>query len=116
VTVPRIDPTGEIIDPFLTRLYRLIEAERCDQDSMHGGPAHDDTLDPRQWTCILARHVGLSTMDAGVYDLTIWRRQMVRIAATALAALEAELRRDPRSMHALIGKRLKALEQDHVSQ
>lgn len=63
--------------------------ERIAQDQQWGGPDHDDTHTPTDWVAILSRHVGLSAMDAGQIDPAIWRRQMIRVAAVAIAALES---------------------------
>jgi hypothetical protein len=92
--MPRII-NNDIIDPWLARLYRIIEAERADQDAQWGGPEHDDALTPEQWLLVLSRHVGLGAMDAGRIDPVIWRRQIKRVCATALAAMEADARKHP---------------------
>jgi hypothetical protein len=77
-----------------------VSAERDRQDAMFGGSSHDDTHSATDWGAILIRHLGLAFDDgkpadvclmndhcAG-YDSARYRRQMVRVAAIAVAALE----------------------------
>ena len=67
-----------------------LSAERDAQDAKWGGPAHDDGHGPDAWVALLARHLGLAVNDGGAgYDPARYRRQLVRVAATAVAALEA---------------------------
>lgn len=77
-----------------------VSAERERQDSLFGGACHDDTHSATDWVAILIRHLGLAVDDgspAGVCfmndhcagaDPARYRRQMVRVAAVAVAALE----------------------------
>lgn len=86
-------------------ILRQIEAERARQDDLWGGAAHDDTHRPSDWLVILVRHVGLAAYDGspsdvchkteatGGYDVGRYRKQLVRVAAVAVAALEAFDRR-----------------------
>lgn len=83
-----------------------VSAERGRQDELWGGPAHDDAHGANDWIAILARHVGLAAFDGGPHGVCRadgvpvahheperFRRQMVRVAAVALAAVEAHDRR-----------------------
>lgn len=77
-----------------------VSAERDRQDGMFGGATHDDTHTATDWVSILVRHLGLAVDDgspAGVClmndhvagaDPKRYRRQMVRVAAIAVAAVE----------------------------
>lgn len=77
-----------------------VSAERDRQDGMFGGAGHDDTHSATDWVSILVRHLGLAVDDgspAGVCLMTDhcagadpvrYRRQMVRVAAIAVAAVE----------------------------
>lgn len=64
-------------------------AERQAQDAEHGGPDYDDCHSPNDWCAILIRHLGLSCSDRAETDFRRYRRQMVRVAALAVAAVEA---------------------------
>jgi hypothetical protein len=73
-----------------------VMAERRAQDSEWGGPAHDDAHSEDKWVALLVRHLGLAVNDGGeAADLARYRRQMVRVAALAVAAVEALDRRKP---------------------
>lgn len=67
-----------------------IMRERLSQDAEYGGAAHDDLLDAHDWVAILCKHVGLAGNDGHQpFDAVRFRRQMVRVAAVAMAALES---------------------------
>ena len=77
-------------------LLQEVVAERAAQDQEWGGRPHDDGHGVAEWVALLARHVGLAMNDgATTEDPVRFRRQMVRVAAVALAALEAFERRCP---------------------
>lgn len=81
-------------------IFVEVAAERARQDGLFGGPEHDDAHSATDWVAILVRHVGLAVDDgspAGIclldnpvagHDPARYRRQMVRVAAVAIAALE----------------------------
>jgi hypothetical protein len=79
-------------------LLREVLAERARQaDALGFGPAWDDARTPAQWVAVLCRQAGLALDDGGECgDPTRYRRQLVRTAAVALAALEAFERRGER--------------------
>lgn len=78
-----------------------IAAERERQDLLFGGPEHDDRHSLAQWIVILVQHLGLAGWDGSPedvchlteatrkYDPRRYRLQLVRLAAVAVAALEA---------------------------
>jgi hypothetical protein len=65
----------------------LLQQERAEQDAKWG-ERHDDAHHPNDWIAILARHLGLAASDGSEIDLTRYKKQLVRIAAVAIAALE----------------------------
>ena len=78
-------------------LFSEINVERQMQDALWGGPQNDDQHSARDWVAILCRHVGLSMDDGQIpVDSVRFRRQMVRVAALAVAAIESIDRRYPR--------------------
>ena len=77
-----------------------IEAERQRQDALFGGPAHDDQHAMMDWVGILVRHLGLAVDDGmpsggatnghtACSNPARYRRQLVRVAAVSVAAIEA---------------------------
>ena len=74
-------------------ILREIQTERMAQDSLWGGPAHDDKHAPAEWLSIIVRHLGLAAGDCAEIDPERYRRQLVRVAAVAVAAAEAHDRR-----------------------
>lgn len=79
-------------------IFREITTERQCQDAIHGGPEHDDTLDPNDWIAIMARQLGLACNDGGKLQAERYRKQLVRLAATAIAAVEAQDRQTGREV------------------
>lgn len=94
--------------PARAKILAEVSAERARQDDLWGGAAHDDQHSLADWLVILVRHVGLSAWDGspedachkteatGKYDPVRFRRELVRVAAVAVAALEAFDRRAQR--------------------
>ncbi|MCC6419517.1 MAG: hypothetical protein IT429_14890 [Gemmataceae bacterium] len=67
-----------------------VREERQQQDARWGGPEHDDRHSPWDWVAITVRHLGLAAEDGGQgVDPVRYRRQMIRVAALAVAAVEA---------------------------
>ena len=61
-------------------------AERVAQITQHGfNQEHDDRLRPNDWVAKLTKHVGYAADDLKAAE---FRKQMVRIAAIAVAAIE----------------------------
>lgn len=67
-----------------------IEKERADQDAKWGGPDHDDTHTPSDWLDYLFKHSQMASRAKS--DPSEYERQLVRIAALAIAALESHRR------------------------
>ena len=65
-------------------IYPLIDHERTYQDSMYG-PVHDDTHTPSDWISYIVKHA----TKANAQPDEVFKRQMVRVAALAVAAIEA---------------------------
>lgn len=66
-----------------------VSKERDAQDAEHGGPEADDKHSEAEWAVIMARHFGLAFGDRAEIDPLRFRRQMVRVAALAVAVLES---------------------------
>lgn len=66
-----------------------VVAERQEQDRLWGGPNHDDGHDCNDWIAILVRHLGLAANDEGAECVQRFRRQMIRVAAVAVAVVES---------------------------
>jgi hypothetical protein len=77
------------------KILTEITAERHAQDALWGGPGHDDGHSPSDWIALLARHLGLAVDDGtpNRSDPERRRKQLVRLAALAVAAIEAHDRR-----------------------
>lgn len=74
-------------------IYQEIEREREGQIALGFTPNHDDGHTVADWVALLARTIGLAVDDGDPNATGRFRRQMVRAAALALAALEAWDRR-----------------------
>lgn len=70
----------------LDSIFQEIREERQAQDAKWGGPDHDDQHVPNDWIAFIGRHAGMASY--GVTDST-FRKQMKRVAALAVAAIEA---------------------------
>lgn len=82
-------------------IFAEISLERRRQDALYG-PMHDDQHSPAEWVAIACRHLGLAVDDGQPSSAATdthglgssrFRRQMLRVAAVAIAALEALERR-----------------------
>lgn len=74
-------------------VFDEIDFERMAQDAQWGGAAHDDGHTATEWVALLTRHLGLAVDDGtGAADERL-RKQLVRVAALAVAAIEAQDRR-----------------------
>lgn len=83
------------------KIFKEIENERIMQDSAHGGHTNDDQHTPNDWCAILVRHLGLACNDEGIHEAERYRRQMIRVAAVAVAAIESFDRKHPKSLNLL---------------
>jgi hypothetical protein len=68
------------------KIYSEIDGERSAQDEKWGGPGHDDSHDSRDWVAFITRHLGRAVI--WPFDGPLFRRQMIRVAALAVAAVE----------------------------
>ena len=82
-------------------VYDEILRERNRQDRKWGGPDHDDQHSPADWISYLAKHIGKAV--AWPFDAALFHRQMVRVAALAVAAIEVLDRKaaaeEPKRVH-----------------
>lgn len=82
------------------KILSEIEAERRRQDELFGGADHDSKHSLAQWLVIIMTHVGLAGWDGSPddvclpneatrkYDPERYRKELIRVAAVAVAALE----------------------------
>lgn len=68
-------------------VYDHVLAERNRQDRKWGGPEHDDKHSDRDWITFITKHLGMAV--TWPFDEDQFRTQMVRVAALAVAAVEA---------------------------
>lgn len=69
-----------------TRIYDEIREEREAQDKKHGGPENDDKYNSNDWVAFIAKHAGQAMRRP--WNRKVFRRQMIRVAALAVAAVE----------------------------
>jgi hypothetical protein len=72
-------------------IYREIDDERAAQDAKWGGPEHDDGHCRGEWIGFIRGHLRM-------LDRRTFRRQMIRVAALAVAAIEAHDRAEDRKV------------------
>jgi len=73
----------------MRRILEEIAAERTRQDEKWGGPEHDDEHSIDDWECFILEH--LNRVQG--YDDAHGRKQLIRVAALAVAAIESLDRR-----------------------
>jgi len=66
--------------------YDEIRNERKKQDKKWGGIDHDDKHSSHDWVAYIVRHTGMAVH--WPWDTNIFRQQMIRVAALAVAAIE----------------------------
>jgi hypothetical protein len=66
-----------------------IAAERAEQDAKYGGPTHDDGHDPIDWCLYIIEHATKPFKP----EAKGYRKQLVRVAALAIAAIQAHDRK-----------------------
>lgn len=69
-------------------IYREIESERAEQDAEWGGPSHDDEHSAGDWLEFLRKHWAKANAAPLDRDGPTFRKQMVRVAALAVATIE----------------------------
>lgn len=71
-------------------IFDQLTLEREAQDIEWGGPAHDDKHSVDDWGVILLRHLGLAmNKSTGGPPSIVYRRQLIRVAAVCVAAIES---------------------------
>ena len=80
----------------MENIFEEIEQERELQDKQWGGITHDDNHSFSDWIAFIVKHLGKAVLDykqpAEVREGR-FRYQMIRIAALAIAAIQATERR-----------------------
>lgn len=71
---------------FNMSVYDEVKAERAAQDAQWGGKDHDDKHTNFDWIAYLVKHIGRSVQ--WPFNVNIFRAQMVKVAALAVAAIE----------------------------
>jgi hypothetical protein len=75
-----------VIDAGRQRVLDEIHAEREAQDREFGGPRVDDAKRAPDWQSVILKHLGRAVDRP--FDAARFRRQMVRVAALAVAGVE----------------------------
>lgn len=80
--VYKTDNTDRILDDICT--------ERARQDHQWGGAAHDDQHNENDWNAYITRFLGraLTWEPSDPVGLANYRRDMIKVAALAVAAIE----------------------------
>lgn len=71
-----------------SQIYFEVENERQAQDIEWGGPEHDDKHDGSDWLSFIGKHMTRVGSQEADRSMPIFRKQMVRVAALAVAAIE----------------------------
>lgn len=69
----------------MNNIFDDINDERKEQDKLWGGPEHDDLHSSNDWIAFIAKHAGRAVV--WPFDKSVFRKQMVRVAALAIAAI-----------------------------
>lgn len=80
-------------------IYDQVEAERRAQDAEWGGPDHDDERTVGSWLEVLQKHWAKANAAPIDHHEPLFRHQMVRVAALAVATIEWFDRREERQAH-----------------
>lgn len=78
-------------------VYREVDAERERQDAKWGGPTHDDEHDPEDWIAWIEQRCSRADEMVGCPEEewpergpeAEYRRNLVQVAAVAIAAIES---------------------------
>jgi hypothetical protein len=82
-----------------TEIYAQVEQERVAQDKEWGGPEHDDENTAGGWLEILRKHWAKANAAPLDHHEPLFRQQMIRVAALAVATVEWFDRREARQAH-----------------
>ncbi len=66
-------------------VYEEIHDERVAQDNKWGGVAKDDRNTGNDWVAYIVKHAGRAVVS---WDRAVFRQQMIRVGALAVAAIE----------------------------
>lgn len=85
---PNLRPISHAVMIADCRSKIMVEIDQCriEQDMTWGGPGHDDTHTSHDWIAYIVKHLGRAVM--WPFSMTTFRRQMVIVAALAVAAIE----------------------------
>jgi len=80
----------------MDNILQEIKDERAYQDGRWGGHAHDDQHGPNEWIAFITAYAGKAfyCCDEHPADLLEFRRNMIKVAALAVAAVEWADRKD----------------------
>jgi len=70
----------------MNEIFKDIKTERVIQDFKWGGASHDDTHNSHDWTAFIIKQLGKGVIHP--FDAPTYRRQMVKVAALAVAAIQ----------------------------
>lgn len=70
------------------KIYAEVDRERARQDTEWGGPEHDDSHDASAWGEFVTKHIARAMSEPVDNVGPIFRQQMIRVAALAVAAVE----------------------------
>jgi len=70
----------------MNEIVKDIKTERVRQDSKWGGATHDDAHNSHDWITFITKQLGKGVIHP--FDAPTYRRQMVKVAALAVAAIE----------------------------
>ncbi len=87
-----------ITDEARMEIYEEVEMERCRQDKVWGGPAHDDRHGVRDWIAYIVNYLGQAVNRDAEWgrDLDRVRVCLIRVAALCVAAIESADRKNRR--------------------
>lgn len=71
----------------MEKIFEEIAAERIAQDKKWGGPVHDDQHNEDDWAQFIHKHTRKAAPSWSL-DKSLFRQQMIRVAALAVAAVE----------------------------
>jgi hypothetical protein len=73
-------------------IFEEVHNERVQQDAKHGGPEHDDLHTQEEWTMLVAHHNTGAWLKSDADEASrqrLYRQQMLRVAALAIASVES---------------------------
>jgi hypothetical protein len=80
------------------RVFDEVDTERAMQVAQGYTAEKDDLHSPHAWVALIARHLGLTVEESAGIDPIKFRTQLIKVAALAVAAVEAFDREHGRSI------------------